>query len=55
MCPARPGPVAHGGAGVRWHDAGGGHTYAAHYDLNGVTYFNNAPEGVLNTYTIAAS
>ena len=42
-------------AGVRWHDAGGGHTYAAHYDLNGVTYFNNAPEGVLNTYTIAAS
>lgn len=37
------------------HDAGGGLTYAAYYDLNGVTYFNNAPEGVLNTYTIAAS
>lgn len=36
------------------HDAGGGLTYAAHYDLNGVTYFNNAPEGVLNAYTIAA-
>ena len=34
------------------HDAGGGLTYAAHYDLNGITYFNNAPEGQLNTYTI---
>lgn len=46
---------SHWRAGVRVHDAGGGLTYAAHYDLNGVTYFNNAPEGVLNTYTIAAS
>ena len=37
------------------HDAGGGLTYAAHYDLNGESYFNNAPEGVLNTYTVAGT
>ena len=36
------------------HDAGGGLTYAVHYDLNGESYFNNAPEGVLNTYTLTA-
>lgn len=37
------------------HDAGGGLTYAVHCDLNGESYFNNAPEGVLNTYTLIAS
>lgn len=36
------------------HDAGGGLTYAVHCDLNGESYFNNAPEGVLNTYTLMA-
>ena len=36
------------------HDAGGGLTYAVHCDLNGESYFNNAPEGVLNTYTLVA-
>ena len=34
------------------HDAGGGLTYAVHCDLNGEAYFNNAPEGVLNSYTL---
>lgn len=37
------------------HDAGGGLTYAIHCDLNGQSYFNTAPEGVLNTYTIVGS
>ncbi|MCL2154091.1 MAG: hypothetical protein FWH53_00345 [Leptospirales bacterium] len=36
--------------GVR--DGGGGITYAAHYELNKTTYFNNAPEGGFNTYTL---
>lgn len=37
------------------HDAGGGLTYAVHCDLNGESYFNNAPEGVLNTYTLMSN
>jgi hypothetical protein len=36
--------------GVR--DGGGGITYAVRYDLNGTIYFNSAPEGELNTYTL---
>jgi hypothetical protein len=36
--------------GVR--DGGGGITYAIKYELNGVTYFNNAPINRLNTYTL---
>lgn len=36
--------------GIR--DGGGGITYAVHYELNGTTYFNNAPEGGFNTYTL---
>jgi hypothetical protein len=36
--------------GVR--DGGGGITYAVRYDLNGTTYFNAAPEGGFNTYTL---
>lgn len=33
-------------------DGGGGLTYAVRYDLNGTTYFNTAPEGEYNTYTL---
>jgi hypothetical protein len=33
-------------------DGGGGITYAVRYDINGTSYFNGAPEGELNTYTI---
>ena len=36
--------------GVR--DGGGGITYAVRYELNGTTYFNSAPEGEYNTYTL---
>lgn len=36
--------------GIR--DGGGGITYAVRYDLNGRTYFNSAPEGEFNTYTL---
>ena len=36
--------------GVR--DGGGGITYAVHYELNKTTYFNDAPEGGFNTYTL---
>lgn len=36
--------------GIR--DGGGGITYAVHYDLNGTNYFNSAPEGEFNTYTL---
>ncbi|MDR3177531.1 MAG: hypothetical protein LBT96_00970 [Campylobacteraceae bacterium] len=36
--------------GVR--DGGGGITYAIKYELNGVTYFNNAPINRSNTYTL---
>ena len=36
--------------GVR--DGGGGITYAVHYELNKTTYFNYAPEGAFNTYTL---
>lgn len=37
------------------HDGGGGLTYAAYCALNGEIYFNNAPEGVLNTYTFVVN
>ncbi|MDR1460281.1 MAG: hypothetical protein LBI78_01365 [Campylobacteraceae bacterium] len=37
--------------GVR--DGGGGITYAVKYELNGVTYFNNAPINNFNTYTLS--
>ncbi len=33
-------------------DGGGGITYAVRYDLNGTIYFNSAPEGGANTYTL---
>lgn len=33
-------------------DGGGGITYAIRYDLNGTNYFNYAPEGEFNTYTL---
>lgn len=33
-------------------DGGGGITYAVRYDLNGTSYFNGAPEGEFNTYTL---
>lgn len=33
-------------------DGGGGITYAIRYDLNGTDYFNSAPEGEFNTYTL---
>lgn len=33
-------------------DGGGGITYAVRYDLNGMSYFNSAPEGEFNTYTL---
>lgn len=36
--------------GVR--DGGGGITYAIRYDINGTSYFNGAPEGEMNTYTL---
>lgn len=36
--------------GIR--DGGGGLTYAVRYELNGTTYFNTAPEGKYNTYTL---
>jgi len=36
--------------GVR--DGGGGITYAVRYELNNTTYFNSAPEGEVNTYTL---
>lgn len=36
--------------GIR--DGGGGLTYAVRYELNGTTYFNTAPEGEYNTYTL---
>lgn len=36
--------------GVR--DGGGGITYAVRYDLNGTNYFNSAPKGEFNTYTL---
>lgn len=36
--------------GIR--DGGGGITYAIRYDLNGTSYFNGAPEGEFNAYTL---
>jgi len=36
--------------GIR--DGGGGITYAIRYDLNGTNYYNSAPEGEFNTYTL---
>ncbi len=36
--------------GVR--DGGGGITYAVRYELNNTNYFNSAPEGEFNTYTL---
>jgi hypothetical protein len=36
--------------GIR--DGGGGITYAVRYDLNGTNYYNSAPEGEFNTYTL---
>lgn len=33
-------------------DGAGGITYAVRYELNGTSYFNEAPEGETNTYTI---
>ncbi len=36
--------------GIR--DGGGGITYAVRYDINGTSYFNSAPEGEFNTYTL---
>ncbi|HHV45584.1 MAG TPA: hypothetical protein GXX53_01545 [Tissierellia bacterium] len=36
--------------GIR--DGGGGITYAVHYELNNTNYFNTAPEGEFNTYTL---
>lgn len=33
-------------------DGGGGITYAVRYELNGTNYFNSAPEGEFNTYTL---
>lgn len=33
-------------------DGGGGITYAVRYEINGTSYFNGAPEGELNTYTL---
>lgn len=36
--------------GIR--DGGGGITYAVRYDINGTSYFNGAPEGEFNTYTL---
>lgn len=36
--------------GIR--DGGGGITYAVRYEVNGTSYFNSAPEGEFNTYTL---
>lgn len=36
--------------GIR--DGGGGITYAVRYELNNTNYFNSAPEGEFNTYTL---
>ncbi len=36
--------------GIR--DGGGGITYAIRYELNNTNYFNSAPEGEFNTYTL---
>jgi hypothetical protein len=36
--------------GIR--DGGGGITYAVRYELNGTNYFNYAPEGEFNSYTL---
>ena len=36
--------------GIR--DGGGGITYALHFGLNGTTYFNTAPVGGYNTFTL---
>lgn len=36
--------------GIR--DGGGGITYAVRYDINETSYFNEAPEGESNTYTL---
>ena len=36
--------------GIR--DGGGGITYAVRYEANGTSYFNSAPEGEFNTYTL---
>ncbi len=33
-------------------DGGGGITYAIRYDVNGTNYFNSAPQGEFNTYTL---
>lgn len=33
-------------------DGGGGITYAVRYEVNSTTYFNSAPEGEFNTYTL---
>lgn len=33
-------------------DGGGGITYAVRYQINGTNYFNSAPEGEYNTYTL---
>jgi hypothetical protein len=33
-------------------DGGGGITYAIRYEINGTSYFNGAPEGEFNTYTL---
>lgn len=36
--------------GIR--DGGGGITYGVHYEVNNTNYFNTAPEGEFNTYTL---
>lgn len=36
--------------GIR--DGGGGITYAVRYEINGTSYFNTAPEGEFNSYTL---
>lgn len=33
-------------------DGGGGITYAIRYEVNGTNYFNTAPQGEFNTYTL---
>ncbi|ACA56667.1 hypothetical protein FDC45_13950 [Clostridium botulinum] len=33
-------------------DGGGGITYGVRYDITGTSYFNDAPEGGFNTYTL---
>jgi hypothetical protein len=42
--------IRDGGGGIR--DGGGGITYAVRYEINGTSYFNGAPEGEFNTYTL---